>query len=204
MRSLCNPLEHQFGRICKVYEPRRDSWVYDVSIVAAKEVVKPLKLELENQFCGNCPQTGSQIGLATPGDSAAAVVKLIYRGRRRVPRVQSHMQSGCNWLGNNFELWRFQYFSIFLWGNPQKLSQLTLLHKSYTEDGTLVSISSKSSCRVWSPISNLKMKSCEKTARIGGGKFGAPAEGVLALTVLKRDNLLRIILNTGNLHRQRP
>ena len=48
------------------------------------------------------------------------------------------------------------------------------------------------------------MKSCEKTARIGGGKFGAPEEGVLALTVLKRDNLLRIILNTGNLHRQRP
>ena len=61
-----------------------------MSIVAADEVVKPLKLELENQFCGNCPKTGSQIGLATPGDSGAAVVKLIYRGRP----TQLYMQSG--------------------------------------------------------------------------------------------------------------
>ena len=122
MTSCClrNPLEHQFGRICKVYEPRRDSWVYDVSIVAADEVVKTLKLELENQFCGNCPKTGFQIGLATPGDSAAVVVKLIYRGRRRDPRVQSHMQSGCNWLGNNFELLKISLIFNIHVGQPSK------------------------------------------------------------------------------------
>ena len=79
----------------------------------------------------------------------------------------------------------------------RKVSQLTLLHKSYTEDGTLVSFSSNLSCK--SPTqglkSNIKFRNeiLWKTARIEGGiivwvRWRAPASNC---------NNLWIILNTG-------